>query len=302
MSPEHAHCQHKVRYSSTMEPLSPNIRRLYLYFSVVLFMLLLPAVIFYADGWRFKRGFGFVRTGGIFVSVPYTGATVSINNEQVGESGFLERSFYVDNLAPSVYTLRVEREGNRTWERLLVVEPQLVTDARALLIPTEIDLIPVATTSPEIENENEPVQEVSLELYQEYLAVFTATSTATTTASTTIPIDESDGIGLFLREGNLFAGWLDKGALPPSIFCGRPSYCNPEITIERSEGEVNRAFFYNRGVVFSTKEGGIYFVEADIRPTALSVQLYSAKGAQVRLVGDTLLIRDGQTTYEVAGL
>lgn len=294
-------CLHKHKgMDTTMEPLSPHVRRLYLYASIVLFMILLPLVIFYADGWRYKRGFGLVRTGGIFISVPYTGAQVTLNSEPIGESGFLERSFYVDNLAPSSYIIKVERDGSRPWERLLVVEPQLVTDARALLLPTELQVLMIATSTTA---SDETVREVSLATLRSYEQAFSATSTlATSTASSTVPVDESDGIGLFIRDGDLFAVWMEKEALPPSIFCGRPSFCNPEITIERSEGEVNHAFFYNRGIVFSTKEGGVFFVEPDIRPTALNIKLFTGKKAEVRLLGEALIVKDGSTLYEVAGL
>jgi hypothetical protein len=62
-----------------MQPLSPRIRRLYLFTFIALFFAILPLIILYADGWRYKQGFGFVRTGGVYVAVPYPDADVKLD-------------------------------------------------------------------------------------------------------------------------------------------------------------------------------------------------------------------------------
>ena len=72
-------------------------------------------------------------------SPPYTisksDAVLSLNGAQVGTSGFLRHNFYIDNLSPGLYQVLVTREGDNPWHRTLVVEPELVTDAQAFLIP-----------------------------------------------------------------------------------------------------------------------------------------------------------------------
>lgn len=276
-----------------MEPFPAYRRRIYFALFVVLFLVLLPAIILYADGWRFKQGFGFVRTGGIYVSVPYADAVVTLNGEHIGRSGFLQREFYVGDLAPAAYSLRIEAPDRRTWSRLLVVEPQLVTDARAVLLPDDITLsrliISGAATSTKV---------VSRAAYDGYLAAF---ATSTRIASTTIPADEQDGVGLFLIEGDLIARWM-KDERHPSGFCGSPSLCEDEMSIKRIGGDATDAYFYRGGVVYRTEEGGIYFAELDIRPTPVAAQLYAAPGADMRLLGDTLVIRSGEVLYEVEGL
>ena len=92
-----------------MQPLSKNKRRVYLVGFVVLFFLCVPVVLLFANGFRFEGGAGFVKTGGIYISVPYADAVVSMNGEEVGTSGLLKRGFYIDDLTPGSYVIGVTR-------------------------------------------------------------------------------------------------------------------------------------------------------------------------------------------------
>lgn len=277
-----------------MEPFPAYRRRIYFALFVVLFLVLLPAIILYADGWRFKQGFGFVRTGGVYVSVPYSDATVTLNGEVVGHSGFLQREFYIGDLAPAAYSLRIEAPDRRTWSRLLVVEPQLVTDARAVLLPDDITLSRLI-----ISGSATSTKTVSRTIYDGYLAAF-ATSTRAV-ASSTISVDEQDGISLFIVDGDVVARWM-RNERKPSAFCGSPSLCEEEMSVKRIGGDATDAYFYRGGVVYRTEEGGVYFAEIDIRPTPMAAQLYAATGADMRLLDDTLVIKSGDMLYEVEGL
>lgn len=278
-----------------MQPLSPTVRRLYLALFMFLFAALLPAVIFYADGWRYKNGYGFVRTGGIYVGVPYADADVSINGEYVGRSGFLDRSFYVGDLAPAGYTVQVVREGYRPWTRQLTVEEQLVTDARALLLPIEITPIRLMTATSSASQSTETLRIVPRATLTAYAAIFAAT----TTASTTIPIEEEDGIGLFLERGTLIARWLQESSFPPSQFCERPSSCVDTIVLESST-RVTDARFFRGGIVFATESGEVHFVEPDVRPSPIHMLFFATPSPQIRIIDDVLVVKSGTDYYEIA--
>jgi hypothetical protein len=274
-----------------MQPLSQTTRRLYLILFVSMFAAILPVVILYADGWRWTRTLGLYKTGGVFISVPYPDADVSLDGENIGRSGFFDRSFYVGDLAPAAYVIDVAREGYLPWSRVVVVEPQLVTDAQAVLFPQRIELTRlafsgVATTG---------IAVIPRAQYNEYLAAFEAT-----TASTTLPQDESEGTGLFVENGNVFARWMTEEAFPSSQFCSRPSFCVREITIEKSADEARTARFFRGGVVYATRESGIYFVEADIRPTLLNAQLFEGQDTDFRIINDTLIVSSGENLYEIS--
>ncbi len=276
-----------------MQPLSPLIRRLYLILFVALFFAILPVAIFYADGWRYKPGYGFARTGGIYVTVPYQGATISINGEVVGESGFLARSFYVGDLAPSAYIVHVTRDGYRSWDRLLVVEEQLVTDTRAILIPSYIPITRLLAATSSVSQFASTTEVVTKTAYESYLDAF-ATSTI---ASSTVPLDESDGIALFMDKNKLVARWVKENAFPPSLFCERPTVCVTEMPL--AQNVLTSARFYGGGVVYATKEGKIFFTEIDLRQTPVTALLYSAKGADIRVVDGGLYLKSGKDLYQI---
>lgn len=274
-----------------MQPLSNRTRRLYLILFISMFAAILPIVILYADGWRWKQGLGIHRTGGIFVAVPYQDADVFIDDEQVGRSGFLDRSFYVDNLAPAAYVVEVEREGYLPWSRVVVVEPLLVTDTRALLFPKRVEVTRLAFSG----TATSGIAVIPRADYMAYFAEF-----ATTTASTTLPQDESDGVGLFIENGDVYARWMPKDTFPSSQFCGRPSFCVQEILVEHVEGMSKTVRFYRGGAVYATEEGGVYFSEIDVRPQALVAEVFRSADADVRVIDDRLIVLSGQILYEIS--
>ena len=272
-----------------MKPLSRNKRRIYLFGLVLLFLICLPIALFFASGYSFRHGFGFIRTGGIFVSVPYAGAVVSVNGEEVGTSGLVKRGFYIDNLAPSSYEVRVTRDGSRPWNKTLVVEENLVSDTRALLVPLEIQPMLLAFGA-----EASSTKIISRSLYNLYSLAFDVPA-ATSTRGTF-------GESIFVEHGDVFVRLSDEGALPSSNFCGRPSYCAEEIPIENGRQASVAAAFFGGGVVYATKEGGIFLKEADIRPTPVVVPVYQKAGSLFRVIDGKLIVKDGNKLYEIEGL
>src|SRR3989344_658941 len=205
-----------------MQPLSRMKRRLYLVGLIVLFFCLFPIVIFYAIGYRFKTGLGFVQMGGIYVSVPYSDARVVLDTREIGTSNILNHGFYIANLIPGVYTLHVEREESRPWTRTIVVEPQLVTDVRALLAPQKIEVVRLVDTRAATTSE----RALSHTEYLRYAAAFRVPAATTTVSSLA-------GEKVVVEKGNVYVRWNLPDAPPPSYFCTRPSSCALEIAIEQ---------------------------------------------------------------------
>ena len=272
-----------------MKPLSPRKRRVYLLVLVALFFIALPAVIFYARGYRFWDNIGFIKTGGIFLSVPYANAKVSLNGEKVGESGLLKRSFYLGDLAAGTYSVEVTREGSHPWHRILVVAPELVTDADVFLIPTPVDIVELsfakgaATTT----------RSIPRPLFSEYSSLFDAITPTTT----------SSRMGtLMLVDGDVTLRWLKPEATLPTAYCEQPSICVLEISLEKGKQEAIRTSFFEGGIVYATKEGGVFIAEADVRPTPLTIVLYSKPGSDFRIIDNQLVVKDGDRLYEILGL
>ncbi|MDP3965248.1 MAG: hypothetical protein Q8Q13_00415 [bacterium] len=272
-----------------MQPLSRNKRRLYLFGLIILFFICLPVALFFASGYSFRTGFGLIKTGGIYISVPYAGADVSLNGKIVGTSGILKRGFYIDNLAPSSYEVVVTREGSRPWRRTLVVEENLVSDTSAYLIPADIRAVMLSYTE-----SASTTKMISRAQYNSYMAAFDVPA-ATTTRGTR-------GESVFVENGNINVRLSDKGALPTSNFCGRPSYCVKVIPIENGPQTSVAAAFFGGGIVYATKEKGVFIAEADVRPTPSAAPVYARRGATFRVIDGNLIVKDGKNLYEIEGL
>jgi len=273
-----------------MQPLSPKKRRLYLYVLVALFFLCFPIVILYASGYRFKGEFGFVQTGGIYLSVSHGDTVISLNGEEIGESGILRKSFYISDLSPGSYVVQATQDEYHPWLRTLVVESELVTDANVLLLPLEPNILELtlATTT------STTTRRVSRVAYNEYLDAFD------TPPSTTTP-HTSQG-ALFIEGGNLFLRWLNTEDSPPSPYCLEPSFCVKEIAIETGRQRTAHTAFWGGGIVYTTLEGGVFMTEGDARPTTITALLYPVRGATFRIVDERLIIKDGNKLYEIQEL
>ena len=275
-----------------MRPLSPKKRLTYLIILSGLFCVSVPLVLLYASGYRYKVGFGIVQTGGIVLSVPYENAVVFLNGQEIGRSGLLNRNFYIDDLAPSAYDVRVAREGARTWYRTLVVEPKIVTGGRAVLLPEEIETILLLRNG----SVSSTTRGVSAAAYNAYLDAFStpATSTAKDRGA------RDSGEVAVVEDGNVYVQWLKSGTKPPDYFCGRPSYCADIISVEKGKQRAVSAMFFGGGIVYATREGGVYFSEADVRPAPVSVPLYPRARADARVVDGKLIVKDGKEMYEIS--
>lgn len=275
-----------------MKPFSPLRRRLYLSGLTILFLVVVPSAFLFAGGWRYKENFGFVRTGGIFVSVPYSNATILLDGVQAGASSFLNHGLYISNLAPSAYVVQVDKTGYRAWSKVLIVEPLIVTDAQAVLIPEEIEPVklvvgPAATGT----------RTVSSSQYAVFTAVFKE-SVASSTAKDVV----RGSMTAAIENGDVYVHWMQPDVREPEIFCGRPSYCTDTIIIEHTKQKAISALFFGRGIVYSTREGGVFFSEVDVRPTVVVAPLFPHAGADARIVNGALIVKYGKEFYEIDGL
>lgn len=286
-----------------MEPLSLKTRRLYATLFFVLFVLILPIVALYASGYRFE-GVGIVSTGGIFVATPVSGFSIAINGEELERSSLFSKSFFFDNLAPDSYVVQAEAVGYYPWSKTLTVEPKLVTDVSVLAVqqPLLVREVVLATSSTHVATSTQRL--MSRDERSALALAFSATSTPVTSTTTdgvfVTLLDESRGNTLVLKEGDLMLRY-DRDDAPPSSFCVRPSSCVKEFSLERSSETVNAGQFFAGGVLYGTKESGVYFVEADIRSPRLTIPVFTAPRARFVVHNGELFIESNKIFYEVVG-
>lgn len=276
-------------------------RLVYLVLSVLAFILTVPVAVFYASGYRLED-FSLIETGGVYVTVSASDATVSINGKEEGVTSLFVRSFYVDRLNEDWYNVQVSREGYYPWVKKLKVEPSIVTDVFAFLIPQTLSIREIQIDTNTMDSAS-TTRLVSQGEYNSLQKAFTATSTSAVSvrSATSTPVAVRAGVELYIEKGHLIAKWSKDPLTVPSSFCTEPSSCVQEFFIEKGKETVKNAHFFLGGIVYSTKESGVFLAENDVRPTHLVVPVYSRPGADFRIINGELIVKDGTDFFEVSG-
>ncbi len=132
-----------------MEPLSKKTRKRTLWFLLFLFITVTPLLIGYSRGYRMDDALGLIQTGGIYIHSNIPDTYVFLDDEFVENNGVLWKSTFIQDLLPNKhYLVRVESDKYQSWVKDLEVEPNLVTEARVLMLPKELKWeFVLATTS-----------------------------------------------------------------------------------------------------------------------------------------------------------
>lgn len=257
--------------SNGMDPLSRKKRRIYFAIFGFLFLLFIPVLIFYATGYRITSTLNLVRTGGLYVSIPYSRSDVFLENKIVKQSGLFSKNVFVQNLRPDVYEIRVEKEGYQTWYKTLRVFPKTVTEGYPFLLKnvsvlTQIPEFPIlpdelAATGTKIKTATSTVQ---TDQYKEVKILFAPVS-ATSTASTSDFKKTRRNILVENKRGILYASWTGSQDSIPHYFC-EDEVCKSEILINADATIKTFDFFPGRDdlMIYGT-QNGIFVVEIDDR-------------------------------------
>lgn len=125
----------------TLETMTIKRRRVLFWASVLLFFVAIMPIILYSFGYRFSlETHSIQRAGGLSIaSTPSTGTNIYINGALEKQTTFLSRDLFLQGLTPHTYSVRIEKEGYYTWEKSVTVNPERVTEIRALLVKQNPD-------------------------------------------------------------------------------------------------------------------------------------------------------------------
>jgi len=108
-------------------------RMIAFYFSAGLYLILLPVLLSYSLGYKidFKK-IKVYKTGIIYISSNPAGAEIYINGKRYNDLTPAQ----IEEMKPGAYKIEVKREGFYSWEKDVVVRPNMVTRAdRIILFP-----------------------------------------------------------------------------------------------------------------------------------------------------------------------
>lgn len=122
-----------------IKPLSTRRRTIVFWFFLLLFMTLLPVIVFYTTGYRFDfEGFrqgNIVSTGGLYINVQGDDMDIYIDETQVVDARVFRRASYIQNLEAGMHRVHVQGEGLQTWVKELPVRERIVTEVQAFNLP-----------------------------------------------------------------------------------------------------------------------------------------------------------------------
>ncbi len=127
-------------------PIEPEIKTLsyesrkgFFLVLVAIFLLTLPAFIFYTSGYRLSfdnEETSIVTTGGIYITADNLGVDVYLDEERVDKPRLFRSAYYIQNIENGLHRLVVQGPGLHTWVKVLPVDSYIVTEAAAFNMPT----------------------------------------------------------------------------------------------------------------------------------------------------------------------
>lgn len=272
-----------------MEPLSQRKRISYLILLIVAFVVLVPVTLLYSSGYRLGDGFSLVKTGGIYVGLSESKAELYLDGKLVKEAGILKNGFFIQDLTPRVYYVVVKKDGYRSWEKVLEVLPQRVSETSAFILPDNIPYVEI------------PPLDAS---YSDVLGIFaTSTSThvtkdeypnvlATSTRVQKVEDVKRKGDVVLWREGEtVYARWVNKNSNAPSYFCSN-GVCDREIVLNKKPVRYFDFHPDSNELLLFIIDDVLVMTEIDPRIPRNEQSLFKAEDIEVRTRSSSILVKE----------
>jgi hypothetical protein len=110
------------------------LRKLSFWLLFFLFFIFAPTLVYYSLGYKFDwQNKKFIKTGIIYIKSRPSGATIFLNKKILRET----TPCAIRNILPGKYNLLIKKEDFYTYQIEIEVEPNLVREIEAILLPLE---------------------------------------------------------------------------------------------------------------------------------------------------------------------
>lgn len=133
-----------------IQPLAKWQRTLIFLFLLAAFLVSLPALMFYATGYRydfFADKPTITATGGLYIAVDSPDGLIYVNEEEVTNARVFRKASYIQGLIPGIHRVHVQSPELHTWVKELPVFPHIVTEAEAFNLPLRPQVRPITEFS-----------------------------------------------------------------------------------------------------------------------------------------------------------
>lgn len=129
-----------------IEILSQKSRQRFFWMLVVIFLLALPALIFYTTGYRLNfenEETSIVTTGGMYITTDNLEVDVYLDEDKVEKPRLFRSAYYIQNVAAGQHKIVVQRPDLHTWVKELPIDPYIVIEVSAFNMPKVSHVRPV---------------------------------------------------------------------------------------------------------------------------------------------------------------
>ncbi len=233
---------------------------------VLAFLVVVPVVLLYSNGFRLDASFHLVKTGGIYVSSPISGSEIFVNNDLKKTTNILQSGLFLQNLKPGRYPVLIAKKGYWPWAKELEVKEQSVVEARALMLPEnpEGKIIKSKEVLPaDIQKTSEILAEI-----QEIKGL-----SATTTSIERYTGNKKQKLWWNPAENKVWVDWMGEENSLPYFFSEK------SVLVLNSIFPVRNADFMpgRRDIIVAAVQNGIFAIEIDGRGGRMLQPIYKGK-------------------------
>ena len=296
-------------------------RRVLIAVFTLLFLVLAPMIVFYANGNILGEGWNILATGGIYINSMEPGAELYVNGKLKETTGFFTRNYLLKNLKPGEYTVLVKKDGYNDWSNKIKVLANKVSESRVFMLPVSVDITEikkllesdklVGTTTVQ-ETKSNPNYALINSLFDEDLVLEKYFSVISTTTGKVIkyapgtkenPI-KNRHLSIWEESGDIYISWNGSVNSTPRIFCEESVdiiKCQSQLKVYSFESDiVSLDFFPGESEVIIVSIGDkVYAIEAENNPDKKLQILYSGKAPDFRVSNNTVYIQDGDFIGQV---
>jgi hypothetical protein len=272
---------------------------------LLLFLIISPLIILYANG-DILNGWGFLKTGGIYVHSAPIGSEIYLNTKLKTNTNFFQRDILIKNLKPGNYEIGIKKDGYNTWSKKIAVSNNVVSDADVFILPKVVELREIL---PKLSYKSVSTTTLSIKdhINQEYTDLFSIFSVIKASSSISVkdlgtkkyPIMNGKE-GLWQDNGKVFVGWFGKENSEPQYLCVITECKKSMLVFDLLKKPTNFDFFPGfDGVIIVAFENQIFAVQLEENADKSTQLIYKGKNPDFRIINGTVYIKDSDFIAEV---
>lgn len=110
-------------------------KNLLFYFFLILFFIFGPVLCLLSLGYKFNfEDKKLVQTGGIYIKAEPQKINLYLDGKFINSTDFLTGSFFIKNLLPKTYNIKIEKQGYQSWEKNLEIKEKIVSETKEIIL------------------------------------------------------------------------------------------------------------------------------------------------------------------------